>query len=236
EKPVRVAITALGNWKKYKIAQLHYATNGREGLAAMRELRPDLVFVDMQMPVINGIDFLKQATQEFEEVKYIVVSGYDDFQYAQAAIKNGAIDYLLKPLSSEDLNTAIERAFIQLGGILDEPDGDSAAQQLTPYEVIEIIRDYVKKNYACDISISMFSEKYFFSKEYLSKLFKKQYHIGIYEYALKLRMDRAKELLSDSSIQIQEISDRLGYSNNNYFSKAFKNYCGISPTDYRDSL
>ncbi len=236
EKPVRVAITALGNWKKYKISQLHYATNGKEGIACMRELHPEFVFVDMHMPVMNGIEFLEQAKQDFPKSKYIIVSGYDEFHYAQAAIKNGAVDYILKPINSEDLNIAIERAFIQLGGRLEDQSAETASYQLAPGEVIEIIRDYVEKNYATDIKISMFSDKYFFSKEYLSKLFKKQYDIGIYEYALKLRMSRAKELLSNNAIQIQEISDRLGYSNNNYFSKAFKNYYGISPTDYRESL
>ncbi len=236
EKPVRIAITALGDWKKYQISEVYYAMNGKEGLASMRELHPDFVFVDMQMPVMNGIEFLEQARKDFPKSKYIVVSGYDDFLYAQAAIKNGAVDYILKPISSEDLNNAIERAFLDLGGILANPSETSSSQQLAPAEVIEIIRNYVEKNYATDIKISMFSEKFYFSKEYLSKLFKKQYGIGIYEYALKLRMLRAKELLADNSIQIQEISDRLGYSNNNYFSKAFKNYYGISPTDYRETL
>ena len=236
EKPVRTAITALGDWKKYQISQLHYATNGKEGIACMRELHPEFVFVDMHMPLMNGIEFLEQAKRDFPASKYIVVSGYDEFHYAQAAIKNGAVDYILKPINSEDLNVAIERAFVQLGGRLDGQSYESGAHPLAPGEVIEIIRDYVEKNYATDIKISMFSEKYFFSREYLSKLFKKQYGIGIYEYALKLRMDRAKALLLDNSIQIQEISDRLGYSNNNYFSKAFKNYYGISPTDYRESL
>ena len=175
EKPVRVAITALGNWKKYKISQLHYATNGKEGIACMRELHPEFVFVDMHMPVMNGIEFLEQAKQDFPKSKYIIVSGYDEFHYAQAAIKNGAVDYILKPINSEDLNIAIERAFIQLGGRLEDQSAETASYQLAPGEVIEIIRDYVEKNYATDIKISMFSDKYFFSKEYLSKLFKKQY-------------------------------------------------------------
>ena len=67
----------------------------------------------------------------------------------------------------------------------------------------------------------MFSDKYFFSKEYLSKLFKQKYDYGIYEYVLKIRMERAKELLLDDSIKIQKIGERLGYADNNYFSKAF---------------
>jgi two-component system response regulator YesN len=102
--------------------------------------------------------------------------------------------------------------------------------------VIEVIKDYIDKNYCTEIRLSMFREKYFFSKEYLSKRFKQKYGVGIYEYALKLRMERAKELLMNDDLQIQEISERLGYSNNNYFSKAFKNYYGLSPTDFREKI
>ena len=80
----------------------------------------------------------------------------------------------------------------------------------------------------------MFSEKYFVSKEYLSKLFKKKHGCGIYEYALNLRMSRAKELLLDPGLQIQQIAERLGYSNSNYFSKAFKNFYNLSPSEFRE--
>ena len=82
----------------------------------------------------------------------------------------------------------------------------------------------------------MFSEKYFYSKEYLSKLFKFKYNSGIYEYAQTIRMRRAKELLNNKEIHIQDIAEQLGYSNNNYFSKAFRNYYGVSPSEFRDSL
>ena len=101
-------------------------------------------------------------------------------------------------------------------------------------EIIDDIKDYVTKNYCDDITVSMFSEKYFVSKEYLSKLFKKKHGCGIYEYALNLRMSRAKELLLDQNMQIQQIAERLGYSNSNYFSKAFKNYYQLSPSEFRE--
>lgn len=241
EKPVRTAVSALGNWQKYDIMELLYATNGEEGLSVMREYKPQLVFVDMRMPVMNGSDFLSAAKKEFPNTQYIVISGYDEFTYAQVAIKNGAIDYLLKPIDGNDLNHAIERAVTVLKDIAVEDVQEEAdegilpvEQDLSPNEVIDIIKEYVEKNFCKDIKLAMFSEQYFFSQKYLSKLFKNKYDIGIYEYALKLRMGHAKELLKDGSLQIQEVSDRLGYSNNNYFSKAFKTYYGISPTEYRE--
>jgi two-component system response regulator YesN len=238
EKPARTAISALGAWSVYGIEPPFTATNGKDGLKAMRELQPDIVFIDMEMPVMDGIQFLQEASLEFPEVQFIVVSGYDEFHYAQAAIKNGAIDYLLKPVVAEELNKALKKAvsILNNGNITETDISSLRIDNPDPNHVIEVIKDYIDKNYCTEIRLSMFREKYFFSKEYLSKRFKQKYGVGIYEYALKLRMERAKELLMNDDLQIQEISERLGYSNNNYFSKAFKNYYGLSPTDFREKI
>ncbi len=83
------------------------------------------------------------------------------------------------------------------------------------------------------LSAFFIRHKNFFSKEYLSKLFKSRYGCGIYTYVQEIRMQRAKALLMNPDIKIQSISQRLGYTDNNYFSKAFKNYYGISPTQFR---
>lgn len=102
-----------------------------------------------------------------------------------------------------------------------------------PFEVSDI-KTYIDHHYFEDIKISMFTEKYFLSREYLMKLYKQQYGIGIHAYVQKVRMDKAKELLHDPNLKIQEISDLLGYKDKNYFSKAFRNYYALSPTEYRE--
>ncbi|WP_059050140.1 response regulator transcription factor [Paenibacillus senegalimassiliensis] len=98
---------------------------------------------------------------------------------------------------------------------------------------VDDIKAYIENHYFEDIKISMFTEKYFLSREYLMKLFKQQYGHGIHEYVQKVRMEKATELLNDSSLKIQEISEMLGYKDKNYFSKAFRNYYDLSPSEYR---
>ncbi len=116
EAPARKAIKALGQWEKHRIEVLYEAENGRQGLDMLREYRPELVFVDMRMPLISGVRFLQQACEQFPDsmIKYIVVSGYDDFEYAREAIKAGAMDYLLKPVKRTDLNQLLDQAVHQL--------------------------------------------------------------------------------------------------------------------------
>jgi two-component system response regulator YesN len=104
-----------------------------------------------------------------------------------------------------------------------------------PFDITDIKR-HIDRYYFEDIKISFFAETYFLSREYLMKLFKQQFGYGIHEYVQKVRMDKAKELLGDSSLKIQEISDMLGYKDKNYFSKAFRNYYQVSPSEYRVSL
>ncbi len=238
EKPVIMAITALIDWSVYHIQlPLYTAFDGEKGLEMMHQVDPQIVFVDMNMPVMDGTEFLKRASVDYPNAQYIVVSGYDEFKYAQTAIQNGAIDYLLKPIDGSDLKRAVERAlsFLEAERTRASPlkDDKNEAICLNPQKAIQQIKSYIEGNYCSDIKIQYFSEKYFISREYLSKLFKENYGFGIYEYVLMLRMSKAKELLAHTEMQIQEISDLIGYSNNNYFSKAFKTYYGVSPSEYR---
>jgi two-component system, response regulator YesN len=100
------------------------------------------------------------------------------------------------------------------------------------FDIAEI-KDFIDKNYSQDIKISMFTNKYYLSRAYIMKLFKKNFGCGIHEYIQNFRMMKAGELLNDKQLKILSISQLLGYTDTNYFSKAFKNYYGVSPTDYR---
>lgn len=237
EKPVQIAIQKLGNWKYYGIEPPRLAQNGKDGLQAMREFHPDIVFVDMNMPVMDGVSFLQAASKEFPDSQYVVVSGYDQFSYAQQALHYGACEYLLKPVEEDALNSAIEKALLRI-----DPEASflepqmSQREEISPDEAVSIIKEYIDSNYCQTIKTTMFSEKYFFSTEYLTRLFRGKYGFTIYEYVLKLRMERAKELLEDEDNKIIDIAERLGYADNHYFSKAFRTYYNISPSQYRKNF
>ena len=239
EKAVHTVITHFVQWQSLGLEQPHSAWNGEEGLALMRELHPDIVFVDMNMPVLDGPSFLQKAAAEFPKVKLIVVSGYDEFRYARTALQSKAVDYILKPISSDDLNKALANAVQQLNserGIPFPLPADESKSHYTSDDLPNAIKDYLDKNYATEVTLDSLSSHFFFTKEYLSRLFKKEFGTGIYEYVLKVRMARAKKLLADPKVQIQQIALQLGYNDSNYFSKAFRASEGISPTDYRANL
>ncbi len=232
EKPVRIAICKLGQWARWHLEQPYYASDGKEALQLLSELHPAIVFVDMHMPVMDGTQFLKEASARETGASFIVISGYDEFSYAQNAIRYGASDYLLKPVVAEELNEAIGR--VMTSRFPDEDFAVSAKEPtLSATEVVDLIHKTIESNYTETMQLQDFADQYFFSKEYLSRLFKSKYHVGIYEYLTEVRMKRAAELLRDPSIPVSDIAARVGYSDNTYFSKAFRNAQGMSPSEYR---
>lgn len=80
------------------------AANGLEAIESIRKRRPDLVITDIRMPIIDGIELMFQLRNEFPDVLTVIVSGFQEFEYARQAVSLGAVDYLLKPLSSASLS------------------------------------------------------------------------------------------------------------------------------------
>lgn len=498
EKHVRQTISLLGRWAENDIGNPLEATDGESALKILQETNIDIVLVDIKMPVMDGMQFLKIATARFPKIKYIIISGFNDFEYAKQAIQYQILDYLLKPISETELNHCLEKAVselqkeqalnnemplpdlfnclcrtadvpalgailaIRVGGnsltvwneersrlflsqllshaalkenyhcyiesphllilgveVLNSPfinfsksyveakiqenvrnilnmfqkshdfftvagmgqfvepnitalkasyeqavlissklnlyssetlisheytakslshldylspkkelimralgkwdeknlcrilnqhfsailEKDHVTLELLSYNAMELLiifqefsREYqipqyqellapladlkelkeinsikefndffcslfaqlgayaqrntqptilnilseikscIEEEYSRNLTLTYFSEKYHLTKEYLSKQFKEQYAYSIYEYLLSYRMEKAKELLSATDMKIQSVSDHVGYTDTNYFSKAFKTYCGISPREYRQQF
>lgn len=93
---------------------LAIAANGSEGLLLLAEHHPDIVFCDIRMPVMDGLEFLEKASKLHSNAKYVILSGFSDFRYAQAAIRYNVKDYLLKPLSDEKLHEILSKIVTEI--------------------------------------------------------------------------------------------------------------------------
>lgn len=100
---VRVSFKSYINWHEYGFELVGEATNGIEALEAIDRLRPDIVFLDIKMPEVNGIEVLRELKDNKLSLKVIVLSSYNEFDYVREAMKLGAADYIHKPDMSEDM-------------------------------------------------------------------------------------------------------------------------------------
>ncbi|MEG0274450.1 MAG: response regulator, partial [Longicatena sp.] len=104
EFELRRAIIETVEWEKIGFEVIGEAENGVEALDLVENLEPDLLLTDIKMPFISGIELARRVREIRPSMQIAFLSGYDDFQYAQQAIQYNIIKYLLKPISSEQLN------------------------------------------------------------------------------------------------------------------------------------
>ena len=226
EQSVHQAIRSLVDWASLGLHEPQSAYNGVEALHLMESLRPGIAFVDMNMPLMDGVTFLSKATERFADTQFIVVSGYDSFDFARAAIRYNVLDYLLKPIDVDELHAALKKAV----SLMPQPPRESRL----PADIAAEIRAYIDAHYGEDISLDRIADMFYFSREYVSRIFRAQYGCAVYEYIQQVRMEQALRLLRNPKLSLQTIADCLGYSNANYFSKAFRRFYGISPRGYRN--
>lgn len=83
--------------------------DGEQGLQLAERHRPDLIFTDIRMPKMDGLELIKALHKKLPDISTVIVSGYQDFEYAKTALQHGAADYLLKPVSPSNMRAALER-------------------------------------------------------------------------------------------------------------------------------
>ena len=206
------------------------ANNGVMALEEIEKKKPDILFTDIRMPGYNGLELLELLRKKELDTKVVLISGYAEFEYAQSAIRNGAYDYLLKPIDQDKLQTILER-------ILGDGSTESGnVQELVAPSTIRKIMDEIKEHYTENITLTGLAEKYSISVSYLSELLKEHLQLSFSEYISSKRIQKAKELLADDSLSIEQIAEQTGYNDYFYFTKVFKKNTGISPSKYRKNL
>jgi two-component system response regulator YesN len=101
-------------WDSIGIGAVFQAGSGAEALGIMKETPIDIVISDIRMPGISGLDLIETIRAQWSHVRCILLSGYNDFEYAQRALKSQASDYLLKPVEDEELLNAVQAAIASL--------------------------------------------------------------------------------------------------------------------------
>lgn len=213
------------------------AKTGKQALVLVEELNPDVVFTDIKMPVMDGLELIENLYFRFPYIKTVIISGYADFEYAQKGITYGVKGYLLKPVEIEALIEILEKLKI----ILDAEKKSLKERFLipegphTPEEVVNMLKQFIKENYTEDINMNFIAEKLNYSAGYLSRLFSQHTGVSPYRYIIELRINRAKYLLQNHrELSIKQVGEMVGYPDQSYFSRIFKRLTGKSPQEYRE--
>lgn len=247
EHIVRDAIASSLPWKENGVTVAMAASNAIEALEYLKEHEVDLVLTDIKMPVIDGIELLKRVRADNENVDFIILSGYADFTYAQEALRNGARDYLLKPLDEGALLHAVlkcksekenKQFLTEVGNnpvfsrLRKTPEKSSHYSQ-TIQKMMQLVQEEISNE---DLSLKWISsQKLFLNENYLGKVFQKEVGQKFSAWLLDKRMLLAMELLAgEEDVLVLDVARAAGFGENSqYFSSTFKKYTGYTPTEYR---
>lgn len=330
DETIEFIVSRMKIWESSNFKITRYAKNGMEALSILEKESFDLIITDIRMPIIDGLELLEDMRKRGDKTLLVLASTYSEFEYAKRGLQNGAIDYIIKPITEENL----KELFIRVEKLLKEKENKNEESKETTLKVskdridkwynlfinleetpenlkdkylkelnnilkeekvifsellfegvweriikvfpwivklenieflfneesfeeevqekISSIQEIIKKyklnkydsliNKICEIIIKnigkdklldIIAEELELSKDYIGKLFKNKIGITLNEYSTILKMEYGKKLLKTSNKKVYEISEELGYSTVDYFSKLFKNYTNLTPVQYR---
>lgn len=252
EKLEREALAELVQRRFEREVVLEVAENGRKAADTAVLWGADLILMDIEMPGMSGLDAARAVLAQRPSCRVIFVTAYSLFQYAHEAVHLGACDYLLKPVDPDELEASVRRAMrqIQTERKLEELAAARPQSEQTETEeeaedapeegensqtalVMAHVRRYLEDNYMFDLSLDSVGEILHISPAYLSAQFKKYQKMNFLDCLTELRINAAKELLSDPFRSSAEVASMVGYEDASYFARAFKKRTGMTPTQYR---
>lgn len=233
EDTIRKGVAKYIRLHSDRFAQIYEAENGEQALEFLLQYQPEVVLLDVQMPLRNGIEVMKAARKAELNPVTVILSGYDEFAYAQQAIRFGAMEYLLKPVRAADILACLNKLADEEFG--SEERGEASGENEQANHFVLEAKEYIAEHYAEDIALSQVAEKLGISGGYLSTLFSQTLDCKFVDYLNLVRIDRACTYLKQNYLKTYEIAYKVGFRDEKYFSKVFKKIKGVSPKEYRSA-
>lgn len=231
EQLILNGLRALYDWEKNGYRIVGEATDGINAVNMALEAKPDLMLLDINMPLLSGFEVIHKLEALLPNTKYIIVSGYDDYKLLRTALKLHTFDYLLKPLHQKELAETLLRAREE---IFDQKQlASSSENALEDIPFFTQMTTYLDNHFSEKITLSLLSSHFNMNPDYISSYFKRKSGMNFSDYLNSKRIAEAKKLLRTTDLSIGIISERVGFSNYRYFNKVFQSYLHIAPSQYR---
>lgn len=221
-------------WERYACELGGRAENGEKAEKIAAGLKPDLIITDIRLPGMDGLELLRRLNPPAS----LVITGFDQFQYARDALRIGVVDFLLKPIDDEELDAALRKALIVLSGqkTTEKESLDGSTPVDTKQRHVAGAKRFIERHYPEDVSLSQAAEYLCLSEAYLARIFRDCTGKTFVEALTEYRLNIAKNLLMDQRLRIEEIAGICGFRHPGYFARIFKKQTGESPSLFRSKL
>lgn len=235
EPIIREGLRTTTPWADYGCEVIGEASDAVEAELLILQLKPDIVITDIYMPGVSGLQLIERVKGSVS-CEFIIISGYDEFEYAQKAVYLGVKGYLLKPIDDNQLRDVIEHAVESLRraqipaaageGLLS--DIDARERYLAKARVI------MEKRCGEELTLKTVADELLISESYLGKLFKSHTQYTFLELLTLYRMKKAVRMLTETDCKVYEIALETGYRDAKYFSSVFRKTVGVTPSAFKN--
>ncbi|WP_455584725.1 hybrid sensor histidine kinase/response regulator transcription factor [Bacteroides sp.] len=238
-------IDFMGSALRERFKEVYTAKDGVEALEMAKKYQPDIVVSDVMMPRMNGYELCKHIKEDIDisHIPVILLTARDDEQSQLQGYKNGADAYLTKPFEEDMLfeliknrlknREQIKSRYLHAGVPLKpEETTFSRADETFLLKLNKVITERLDD---ATLDIPFICKEVGMSRATLYSKLKAITGMGANDYINKLRLEKAIVLVTKTDLTFIEIAERTGFSSSRYFSTAFKQYTGETPTQYRES-
>lgn len=220
------------------------ASDGVEALQLIRSHTPDIIVSDVMMPRMNGYELCKSIKEDItiSHIPIILLTARDDQQSQLSGYKNGADAYLTKPFEIEMLMEIIrnrlknrestKKRYLN-AGVIPAPEEStfSQADETFLLKLNKIIQENLDNS---SLDIAFICKEIGMSRASLYNKLKALTDMGANDYINKFRMEKAIAYITGTDMTFTEIAEKVGFTTSRYFSTAFKQYTGETPTQYKE--
>lgn len=235
EQSARSLLKGLIDWDDLNMEFAGEAASGIEAINVIDDMRPDIVFVDISMPFMNGIEFSETASERYPGLIIIILTAFDQFEYARKCVSLPVFDYMLKPMVRTEIREVLEKAKNKLdrdGERVDYERNGNSPDPGAEENSMDRIKSYIESNYKdSKLNLAFIASEFGFSASYLSRRFKQETGKNFVEYLTECRMEKAISLAKKGT-RMFVTSSEVGIPDPNYFGRCFKKYTGVSYSDY----
>ncbi len=238
DEPIIVEGLSKGmEWDKWECKVVGTAANGEDGIALIRDLKPDILITDISMPKTDGLSMIAALRSEFPQMQISILTGFREFDYAKRAIELGVTRFLLKPSKFNELEEAVSAMVEKL------PKGETPVEEETEVAdstansfIVNKALEYMRAHYNEKLRLQDVADVVFVSQWHLSKLLNKTTGQTFSELFNSIRIEKAVELLHDPELRISDIAEMVGFVDLAHFSRVFKHMKGYSANEFRNKI
>ena len=220
-------ITSMG--EPYQV--VGEAADGRQGCDLIKRLNPDVVFTDIRMPGMDGLDMIQALNEWGVKTCFVILSAYEEFSLARQAISLGVKEYMVKPVTYDEMEELLERLLRQQEGRRKKKREPLSSQYPGAHPLVGKALGIIESSYALRLTQEEIARRLHVTPEYFSSLFHRDVAESFPKFVNKYRIEMAKERLLEG-ISHREVPYQVGFADSKYFHKVFKDITGESVTEF----